>query len=150
MSRISGFHLFAFCAISTALIVPAHGQDLGEILFTPQVLDRGSDCVVGFSITYPQNTLPHSRHVRVTTQWSTNVVDYAMPIPPHGAPDRFKSNADSTITFTGTVNETIAGCDPELTARTLAIGGCAQGVCTPARFVPNDNAVRFGLNEAEY
>lgn len=36
------------------------------------------------------------------------------------------------------------------TARTLAIGPCADGECPPARFVPDEAAARLGLHEAEY
>jgi len=37
-----------------------------------------------------------------------------------------------------------------MAARTLAIGECAEGVGAPARFVPDEEAARFGLGEADY
>jgi streptogramin lyase len=106
--------------------------------------------MVGFTVTYPKDTAPHSRNIRVTTIWSDTSQDYALPIPPGGPPDSFTQNADGTTTFTGTVNDSIDRCDPELTARTLAIGPCASGNCPPARFIPNENAARLGLGEEKY
>ena len=120
------------------------------MLFRPQVVDRGTHCIVGFAVTYPQNILPHSRHIRVTTTWSETSQDHPWPIPSLGAPDSFTHNEDGTVTFTGAVNESVGGCDPELTERTLAIGPCAEGECPPARFIPDEAAMQLGLREADY
>ena len=79
-----------------------------------------------------------------------DVADYVLPLPPLGAPDSFIANGDGTITFTGLIDNSIDGCNREMAARTLAIGECADGVCSPARFVPDEEAARFGLVEADY
>lgn len=129
---------------------PAQAADQGEVLFTPKVLDRGGYCMVGFGVTYPEDVAPHSRQIRVTTLWSDDEVDYALPIPPLGAPDSFIANDDGTVTFTGMIYNSIDGCDPELAARTLAIGPCVEGDCAPARFVPDSEAAGLGLVEADY
>lgn len=120
------------------------------ITFSPQIIDRENYCIVGFSVTYQKDVAPHSRHVRMTTLWSEASQDNPWPIPSHGAPDSFTHNEDGTVTFTGAVSESIGGCDPELTARTLAIGPCAQGDCPPASYVASEDAERLGLREADY
>lgn len=142
------FPLFAHQA--SAAVPDLRAQDTGAVLFMPQVVDRETHCIVGFAVTYPQDVAPHSRHIRVTTTWSEASQDNPWPIPSLGAPDSFTHNEDGTVTFSGVVNESIGGCDPELTARTLAIGPCADGECPPARFVPDEAAARLGLGEAEY
>lgn len=129
---------------------PAATAAAGEVLFAHKVLDRGGYCTVGFTVTYPEDVVPHSRQIRITTIWSGDEVDYALPIPPLGAPDTFVTNGDGTVTFTGAVADSIDQCNPELAARTLAIGPCAEGVCTPARFVPDSDAASLGLEEADY
>lgn len=121
-----------------------------EVTFSPQIIDRENHCIVGFSVTYPKEVAPHSRHIRITTLWSEASQDNPWPIPSLGAPDSFTHNEDGTVTFSGAVNESIGGCDPELTARTLAIGPCAEDKCPPARFVPDEAAASLGLHEAEY
>ncbi len=121
-----------------------------EVAFSPQIIDRENHCIVGFAVTYPKDVTPHSRHIRITTLWSEASQGNPWPIPSLGAPDSFTHNEDGTVTFTGAVNESVGGCDPELTARTLAIGPCAEGDCAPARFVPDEDAARLGLAEAEY
>jgi len=135
----------------TAVTAPAvTAESPTEVTFSPQLINRENDCIVGFSVTYPKEVAPHSRHVRITTLWSEASQDNPWPIPSLGAPDSFTHNEDGTVTFSGAVNESIGGCDPELTARTLAIGPCADGECPPARFVPDEKAARLGLHEAEY
>jgi hypothetical protein len=119
-------------------------------MFSPQVIDRENFCIVGFSVTYPKDIAPHSRHVRITTLWSEASQDNPWSIPSLGAPDSFTHNEDGTVTFTGAVYDSVIPCDPEVTARTLAIGPCAEGDCPAARFVPNEAGARLGLGEAEY
>lgn len=133
-----------------AFALTASAETPHEVIFSPQILDRENHCIVGFAVTYPQNVLPHSRHIRVTTTWSETSQDHPWPIPSLGAPDSFTHNEDGTVTFTGAVNESVGGCDHELTERTLAIGPCAEGECPPARYIPDEAAMRLGLREAEY
>jgi len=121
-----------------------------EVVFTPEVIDRDTHCIVGFAVTYPQDVAPHGRQIRVTTVWSETIQDDVWQVPPRGAPDSFTQNSDGTVTFSGAVNESVGGCDRELTERTLAIGPCAEGDCPPARFVSNENAERLGLRETDY
>jgi len=130
--------------------VSAAPASAGEVLFAHKVLDRGGYCTVGFTVTYPEDVVPHSRQIRIKTLWSGDEVDYALPIPPRGAPDTFTANDDGTITFTGAVTDSIDQCDPELAARTLAIGPCAEGACSPARYVPETEVADLGLEEADY
>lgn len=121
-----------------------------EVVFSPRVLERDGYCLVGFAVTYPKDVEPHKRQIRVTTQWSGDVVDYPLPIPPLGAPDRYAENGDGTVTFSGMVTDSIMECDPELAARTLAIGPCVEGKCREARFVANAQTAVLGIDEAEY
>lgn len=121
-----------------------------EVVFEPLVLERDGYCLVGFGVTYPVDVAPHKRQIRVTTQWSGDVVDYPLPIPPLGAPDRYAENGDGTVTFSGMVTDSIMECDPELAARTLAIGPCVEGECVEARFVANAQTASLGIDEAEY
>lgn len=86
----------------------------------------------------------------IATLSSDEVADDVLPLPPLGAPDSFIANGDGTITFTGLIDNSIDGCNREMAAHTLAIGECAHGVCAPARFVPDEEAARFGLGEADY
>lgn len=137
------------CAV-TALTQPAAAEVPNEVTFSPHVIDRENHCIVGFAVTYPKGVKPHSRHVRMTTLWSGASQDNPWPIPSVGAPDSFTHNEDGTVTFTGAVNESVGECDPELTARTLAIGPCAEGVCLPARFAPEERATSLGLTKADY
>ena len=129
---------------------PASVSDLREVVFAPQVIDRGSFCMIGFAVTYPKDIAPHSRHIRITTLWSETSHDNPWPIPSLGPPDSFTDNEDGTVTFTGAIQDSVAECDPELTGRTLAIGPCAEGACAPARFEADEHAARFGLAEAQY
>ncbi|MBY9068173.1 hypothetical protein K1X12_14775 [Hyphomonas sp. WL0036] len=121
-----------------------------EVVFVPLVLERDGYCLVGFGITYPEDVEPHARQIRINTRWSGDVVDYPLPIPPLGAPDRYSSNDDGTVTFSGMVNDSIIECDPELAARTLAIGPCVEGQCLVARFASNARAAELGIDEAVY
>lgn len=127
----------ATCPVA-ALAQAVAAEASHEVTFSPQIIDRENHCIVGFTVTYPKDVAPHSRHVRITTLWSEASQDNPWPIPSLGAPDSFAHNEEGTVTFTGAVNESVGGCDPELTARTLAIGPCAEGDCAPARFVPDD------------
>lgn len=139
----------AICPVA-ALAQEVAAEPSHDIIFSPQIIDRENHCIVGFAVTYPKDVTPHSRHVRITTLWSEVSQDNPWPIPSLGAPDSFTHNEDGTVTFTGAVNESVGGCDPELTARTLAIGPCSGGDCAPARFVPDEDAARLGLAEADY
>jgi len=121
-----------------------------EVVFAPQVIDRGSYCLIGFAVTYPKDIAPHRRHVRITTLWSETSQDNPWPIPSLGPPDSFTNNEDGTVTFTGAIQESVMGCDSELTGRTLAIGPCAEGACAPARFEADEHAAGFGLAEEQY
>ena len=139
----------ATCPV-VAIAQTATAESPYEITFRPKIIDSDNHCVVGFTVTYPKDIVHHSRHVRIITAWSDAIQDNTWPIPSLGAPDSFTHNEDGTVTFTGMVHESVSGCDPELTARTLAIGPCAEGDCPPARFVPDEAAARLGLGEAEY
>lgn len=128
-------------------VVPQPGS---EVVFSPRVLERDGYCLAGFAVTYPEDVAPHKRQIRVTTRWSGDAVDYPLPIPPLGAPDRYTENGDGTVTFNGMVTDSIMACDPDLTARTLAIGPCVEGACVAARFVANAQTAGLGIGEAEY
>lgn len=158
MKKCSAAGLLAAAAILTAC--QTSGSDKGaafpvavaasEVVFTPLVLEKEGYCLVGFGVTYPENIDPHRRQIRVTEIWSGDSQDYPLPIPPLGAPDNFIPNGDGTVTFTGMATNSIMGCDPELAARTLAIGPCTEGSCAPARFVEGRSEVELALTEAEY
>lgn len=137
-------------APATALAQTDAIEALNEVTFRPMIVDRENYCIVGFAVTYPMEVKPHSRFVRITTLWSEASQDIPWSIPSGGAPDSFTYNEDGTVTFTGAVNESVGKCDPELTARTLAIGPCAEGDCAPARFAPEDKATSLGLTQADY
>jgi len=79
----------------------------------------------------------------IATLSSDEVADDVLPRPPRW--ERLTASS-----FTGLICNSIDGCNREMAARTLAIGECAEGVGAPARFVPDEEAARFGLGEADY
>ena len=146
--------MVALAACQTAGERPAATSPAdGELIFSTQIVDKGGYCTVSFTVTYPENVMPHSRQVRteiIFRGFADDAQDYALPIPPLAPPDSFTNNGDGTMTFNELRLSSIDRCLPDLAGRTLAIGPCASGPCLPARFVPGPEADRLGLTNVPY
>jgi hypothetical protein len=141
----------AACAQDPNAAPTAEGEGEREVVFSTRYEDKGEDCTVRFTMTYPADTPPHSRMVRTAKDSNSYAgSDEAIQIPPQGFPAFFKSNDDGTVTFDGVMSATAYPCAPPHTSMSLAIGPCVSGDCLPARFEPGPEAERLGLREVDY
>jgi len=116
----------------------------GFVSFAPVKQDRDGSCIVGFTVTYPEDTSPHKRRITIEEAALGTSTSYDLPIPPLGPSDAFTRQA-GMVTFAGLGNATVIDCDSELTRRTLSVGACTDGQCAPARFVPDASLASSGL-----
>jgi hypothetical protein len=115
-----------------------------SVSFAPVKQDRGGSCIVGFTVTYPEDISPHKRRITIEEPALGASTSYDLPIPALGPSNAFTRQA-GVVTFAGLGNATVIDCSPELTRRTLSIGACTEGQCAPARFVPDASLASLGL-----
>ena len=114
------------------------------VSFAPAKQDRSGSCIVGFTVTYPEDISPHKRRITIEEPALGVSTSYDLPIPALGPSGAF-TRQDGMVTFAGLGNATVIDCDPELTRRTLSVGACNEGQCAPARFVPDASLASLGL-----
>lgn len=117
----------------------------GIVTFTPVRDDRDGYCLVGYTVTYPEDIAPHSRRITVTEPAIGSSNSYNLPIPPMGPPSAY-SRQGNMITFARLGDASIVDCDPSLTQRSLTVGPCTGGTCAPARFAPDPTLASLRLD----
>jgi len=116
----------------------------GFVSFAPVKQDRNGSCILGFTVTYPEETSPHKRRITIEEPALGTSTSYDLPIPALGPAGAF-TRQDGMVTFAGLGNATVIDCDPELTNRVLSVGACTGGQCAPARFVPDASLASLRL-----
>lgn len=132
-----------------AACVPIDQAGLDEradrfVSFAPVKQDRDGSCIVGYTVTYPEDISPHKRRITIEEPALGTSTSYDLPIPALGPAGAFTQQG-GMVTFAGLGNATVIDCRPELTNRVLSVGACTEGQCAPARFVPDASLASLGL-----